>query len=113
MINCAIPYNYVEIDNIVKNLKEKEINLFINTQKKEGINTLLNTISNNLLSKKKKVAIIDLNTFFDENFIDNKQDSHMIFKLKNNIFLKVNKKMSRPISFSKIQIFYRKIALIS
>lgn len=88
MLNSVIPYNYVEIDNIVKNLNEKEVNLFLNTQKKEGLGTLLNTISNNLISKNKKVAIIDLNTFFQNEKHINDDETKMIFKLKNNVFVK-------------------------
>lgn len=62
MLYSKIPYSYIEVENIVKNLKDKKITLLLSTQKNEGLYSLLNAVCNNLFIKNKKIAVVDLST---------------------------------------------------
>lgn len=88
MLDTSIPYNYIEIEDIVKKLEEKKVNFFLSTQKEEGVRTLLDTLSNNLISKNKNVAIIDLSTFMQLNHFSDLENIYTVFNLDNNVFVK-------------------------
>lgn len=95
MLNTLIPHDYVEIENIVKTLPEKEALLFLYTQRDEGFTSLLSSLINNLLEKGKKIAVIDLNTHFINNSLfpeDNQTEKETVIKLESNSFKKVNSK---------------------
>jgi cellulose biosynthesis protein BcsQ len=89
MLKSIVPSDYIEIDNIVKQLKEKEINLFLYTQHNEGFSTLLNSIFKNISKKNKKIAFFDFNTHFEEKHFFENDKSTSYIKLDNNKLRKV------------------------
>lgn len=93
MLKTVIPSDYIEIENIITKIQEKEMNLFLNTQNNEGFTTLLNSSINNLLAKSKKVALVDFNTFSMENYF-NPSDlkKEIMIELKDNSFEKAYSK---------------------
>lgn len=84
MLNSIVPSDYLEIDNIVKQLKEKEVNLFLYTQNNEGFTTLLHSIFKNISKKDKKIALFDFNTHFNERHVFENEESISYIELENN-----------------------------
>lgn len=87
MLKSDIPHDYIEIEEIIKKIHEKDIVLFLNTQNNEGVSNLLNSLINNLLKKEKKIAFIDLNTLFvGKHLLDETMNSNELLKMSSNSF---------------------------
>ena len=88
MLKSIVPSDYLEIDYIVKQLKEKEINLFLYTQHNEGFTTLLNSVFKNISKKHKKIAFFDFNSHFKEKHFFEDDKSTPYIELENNKLMK-------------------------